>query len=185
MALPLAGLAGAGCGGPARDQDSERRPAWINAQTAKNNLFLRDFLTRPADWYEFYDGWYPAEQDAKTGSAWRWMEHRGIIRLNVHAGGARQPCDMKLELFGWVPLDHVGFRSAQLEFMVNGHVLGRLAPPDSHPFTHTLVVPAHLLERSDWVDLVITTTNAPHPNGDWRELGFATTGFHWTPVGGT
>jgi hypothetical protein len=176
-------LASAGCKG-ARDEDWERRPAWVASQTASNKLYQRDFLTRGGDWYDFYDGWYPPENDPKAASAWRWMERRGIIRLQTKTGGATVARDMNLELFGWVPHEHVGFRSNQLEFSVNGHVLGRFDPPKA-AFNYTIVVPRSLLEQSDWVDFVITATNTARPNGDWRDLGFATTGFHWTPVGGS
>ena len=166
------------------DQDFERRPAWVNAQTAEKKLFVRDFLSRGSDWYEFYDGWYPAESDAKSGGAWRWMEKRGIVRLQTKTQGVTRARAMELRLFGWVPDDQVGFRKIQLEFAVNGHVLERFDPPHG-PFEHPILVPRELLDYSDWVDFVITSTNTARPNGDWRDLGFATTGFHWTPAGGS
>lgn len=167
-----------------RDQDIDRRPAWVNAQTAQKKLFLRDLLSRGGDWFEFYDGWYPAEADPKTGSAWRWMDKRGIIRLQTKTEGVPRARDMELRIYGWVPTENLGFRKIQLEFAVNGHVLERFDPPTG-PFEHAILVPRFLLDRSDWVDFVIASTNTARPNGDWRDLGFATTGFHWTPAGGS
>jgi hypothetical protein len=166
-----------------RDQDSKRRFEWIREQTAANKLYVRDVLTRTG-YYEFYDGWYPPENDPKSNNAWRWMDKRGIVRMRTTIGEDKTPRDMELKIFGWVPQEHVGFRKIILEFSVNGHVLGRFDPPKGS-FEHTIFVPRWLLEHGDWVDFVITASNTARPNGDWRDLGFATTGFHWTPVGGS
>lgn len=164
-----------------RDQDRQRRFDWIHEQTGANKMYVREFLSRSGD-YEFADGWYPVEADVKTGGSWRWMERRGIIRLRTTIGDAKTPSDMEMKLFGWVPWEHVGLRYIQMEFAVNGHVLGRYDPPKGS-FEHTLFVPRWLLENDDWVDFVITVTHTARPNGDWRDLGFGTSGFHWTPVG--
>ncbi len=181
----LLGLVLLTCGcGSRRDEDVDRRTAWLNARTQANHLYLRDFLTRGADWYEFYDGWYATEQDPKIGSAWRWMDKRGVIRLWTKTGPEQIARDMKLQIFGWVPHDLVGLKSTRLEFSVNGHVLERFDPP-STPFDHTIFVPRWLLGPTNWVDFVISAANTGHADGDWRNLGFATTGFHWTPVGGS
>jgi len=178
-AISVALLASALCG-CSRDQDEKRRAAWIHEQTAANNLYLLDFLNRPGE-VEFYDGWYNVEHDPKTGGAWRWMERRGIVRLVTKPQGLKQAQDMELKIFGWVPHEHVGFRTLGMEFSVNGHVLGRFDPPKG-PFEHTIFVPRWLLEHSARVDFVITVANTARPNGDWRDLGFASTGFHWKPV---
>lgn len=170
-----------GCGN--RDEDRQRRFDWIHEQTAENKLYVREFLSRSGN-YEFYDGWYPVEADPKTGGAWRWMEKRGIIRLRTTIGDAKVPTDMEMKLFGWVPHEHVGFRVIQMEFAANGHVLERFDPPKAS-FEHSIIVPKWLLENSDWIDFTITVSNTARPNGDWRDLGFGTSGFHWTPVGGS
>lgn len=167
-----------------RDADFDRRAAWIDARTAANKLFLRDFLSRGADWYEFYDGWYPTEQDPKTGGAWRWMDKRGVIRLWTKTGVEQIARDMNFQVSGWAPQDVVGLKGTYLEFSVNGHILERFDPPKS-TFDHTVFVPKWLLGQGNWVDIVISAANTGHADGDWRDLGFATTGFHWTPVGGT
>jgi hypothetical protein len=165
------------------DPDWDRRSAWIQRQTAENNLFVRDVLTRDGFDYQFHDGWYPAENDRKAGGAWRWMDKRGVVRLRTGLPN-QSPRDMQLTIFGWVPHEHVGFRSLQMEFAVNGHVLGRFDPPP-RSFEHVLRVPRALLQGDDYVDLVISVTNTAKPSGDWRDLGFATTGFHWKPVDGS
>lgn len=181
VALAALGLVGLGCGN--RDQDRQRRFDWVHEQTATNKLYVREFLSRSGD-LEFYDGWYPVESDPKTGGAWRWMERRSITRLHTTVGGATTPRDMELKVFGWVLHEDVGFRKIVMDFSVNGHVLDRFDPPTGS-FEHAIVVPKWLLEQSDWVDFVITVSNTARPKGDWRDLGFATSGFHWTPVGGS
>ena len=92
---------------------------------------------------------------------------------------------MKLTVFGWVPFDDVGFRTIHLEFAVNGHVLDRFEPMSAAPFEHAFVVPQWLLAASSWVDVSITVSNTAKPRGDWRDLGFATTGFLWKPTDAT
>jgi hypothetical protein len=182
VALASLALASTGCGNV--DQDKPRRVAWIHAQTAKDKLYVREFLNSAAfDDYEFYDGWYPAENDPQTGNAWRWMQRRGIVRVRTTTGGAASPVDMDMRVFGWVPQEHVGYRKIVMEFSANGHVLDRFDPPKGS-FEHSIIVPKSLLENSDWVDFTITVSNTARPAGDWRDLGFGTTGFHWTPVGG-
>lgn len=164
-----------------RDQDRQRRFDWIHQQSAANKMYVREFLSHSGD-YEFGDGWYPVEADPKNGNSWRWMERRGIIKLRTTIGEAKTPpSDMEMKLFGWVPWEHVGLRYIQMEFAVNGHVLGRYDPPKGS-FEHVVFVPKWLLENSDEVDFVITVTHTARPPGDWRDLGFGTSGFHWTPV---
>jgi hypothetical protein len=175
------GVLAVGCAKP-HDQDIDRRPVWVHEQTVANNLWVREILTRP-DKNEFYDGWYPVEFDPKTGGAWRWMEKRGIIRLRTRIDGA-PAIDMQMKLFGWVPHEHVGLRVIQMELMANGHVLERFDPPKG-TFEHSVIVPKWLLSQSEYIDFTITVTNTGRPGGDWRDLGFATTGFHWTPAGGS
>ncbi len=172
-----------GCKGGDPDQDRQRRFPWIQEQTKSKKLFGREFLSYSST-YEFYDGWYPVETDPKTGFAWRWMEKRAIIRLRTVPGIAPGAQDMELKLDGWVPQEHIGLRKIILEFAVNGHVLGRFDPPKGS-FQVPVFVPRWLLEHSDWVDFVITVSNTARPNGDWRDLGFATTGFQWTPASGS
>jgi hypothetical protein len=168
-----------------RDEDVQRRADWIAGQTTSNKLWVRDLLSRAgdSDFHDaiFYDGWYPTESDAKTGGAWRWMGKHGVIRLRTKPGGARTASDMHLKLFGWVPHDLMPVHQLRLELAVNGHILGRIDPP-AHAFEHTVAVPRSLLDNSDWVDFSITVTNTIMPSGDWRDLGFATTGFQWTPI---
>ena len=48
-----------------------------------------------------------------------------------------------------------------------------------------IIVPRSLLGDDDWVDLTISVANTARPHGDWRDLGFATTGFQWKPVEGS
>ena len=169
------------------DVDVLRRPAWVGQLTASKNAHLRQFLLG-ATLYEggpqvqFYDGWYDVEDDPETGSAWRWMGQHGIIRLRTKPAGAAEVHDMELRLFGWVSYEHVGMLTQRMQFAVNGHILGYLDPPKAS-FEHVLFVPRFLLERSEWVDFSITVANTARAKGDWRDLGFATTGFHWTPVG--
>lgn len=179
-ALVASLLCGCGRGRGRGDQDAERRPQWIHEQTAANNRYVLDFLNRPGD-IEFYDGWYAVEHDKNTGGAWRWMDRRGIVRLATKVHGLAQARDMELKVFGWVLHEDAGYRKLQMEFAINGHVLERFDPPRGS-FEHVIFVPRWLLEHSAKVDFVITVTHALHPRGDWRELGFATTGFHWTPV---
>lgn len=181
LALAVMVLACFGCG--ARDQDRQRRFDWMQKQTGEHNLHVRHFLSRPGE-HEFGDGWYPVEADIKTGNAWRWMDRRAIIALRTKPGGAREARDMEMKLFGWVPHEHVGLRRLVMEFAINGHVLDRFEPPKTS-FERSIVVPRSLLEQSEWVDFVITVANTARPTGDWRELGFATSGFHWAPVGGS
>jgi len=168
-----------------RDEDVQRRADWIAAHTASNKLWVRDFLTRAgdSDFHDalFYDGWYPTENDPKTGGAWRWMGKHGVIRLRTRTGGAREASDMELKLFGWAPYELMPIHLLRLELAVNGHILGRVDAP-ARAFEHTVIVPKSLLDNSDWVDFTITAANTIMPGGDGRELGFATTGFQWTPV---
>jgi hypothetical protein len=169
--------AGTGCKG-AGDADARERPAWVHDQTVKNHCYLREFLNGTGD-MQFYDGWYAIENDPKTGGAWRWMDRRGIVRMRTPGRDAK---DMKLTVFGWVPFDDVGFRAIHMEFAINGHVLDRFEPVSAAPFEHTFVVPQWLITASDWVDLSITVSNTAKPRGDWRDLGFATTGIVWKPA---
>lgn len=165
---------GTGCKS-AGDADLRERPAWLHEQTVKNHCYLREFLNGTPD-LQFYDGWYPLENDPKTGGAWRWMEKRGIVRMRATGK------EMKLTVYGWVPFDDVGFRAIHMEFAVNGHVLDRYEPTSSASFEHSFVVPRWLLAASKWVDLSITVSNTGKPRGDWRDLGFATTGIVWKPT---
>jgi hypothetical protein len=188
--LALLGLLGSlalgsavlGCEGAPdhRDADLGRRKQWIQEQTVANNFYLLELLNRPGT-FEFTDGWYAVEQDPKTHGAWRWMERRGIVRIMTKPDDAPEARDMDLKIFGWVPYEHAGTLSLSMEFAVNGHVLERFEPP-RETFEHTIRVPKRLLDRSDYVDFVITVANAVRPAGDWRDLGFATTGFRWTPA---
>lgn len=175
----VACAAGPACKGT-EDVDARARPEWVHEQTVRDHCYLREFLNGTAD-MQFYDGWYTIENDPKTCGAWRWMERRGILRLRTPSGTAAGK-DMQVTVFGWVPFDDVGFRTVHLEFAVNGHVLDRFEPTSAAPFEHVFVVPKWLLAASDWVDLSITVTNTAKPRGDWRDLGFATTGIVWKPT---
>lgn len=176
----------AGCGGSgSRDEDTERRTQWIAQQTTNNKFWVRDFLTRAGDSdlhdVVFYDGWFGPEYDAKTNSAWRWMGKHGVLRLRSRTEGVPVARDMVLKVFGWVSHELMPVRQLPLEFAVNGHIILRFEPPAS-AFELPIFVPRWLLEKSEWVDFSITVANIVVPAGDWRELGFATTGFHWAPA---
>jgi hypothetical protein len=166
------------------DVDTDRgiRAKWLLELNEDAGVGLRAVLNGTAE-VDYYDGWYPLEYDPKTNGAWRWMGQRGILQLRTKPGGARQARDMELHVFGWVPMESVGFRTCHLEFSLNGHVLGRFEPTSPKLFEHTLFVPRWLLEKADWVDFVITTANTARPAGEWRDLGFATTGFIWKEAG--
>ncbi len=179
LVIALLAAAVAGCG-ESVDQDRMTRPAWTRAKAVEGQMVLRDVLNGSPD-LVFYDGWHGIENDPKTGGAWRWMGKRGIVRLRTKP--MNQPLqDMELQIHGWVPWEHVGFRSCHMEFAVNGHVLARLEPPN-HSFVQTLRVPRWLLASSEWVDLAITVANTARPPGELRDLGFSTTGFLWKPIG--
>ena len=175
----LALLTFSGCGRES-DVDREIRPAWIGAETEKRQVYLRRFLNG-TDEVDFFDGWYPLEHDPKTGGAWRWMERRSITRLRTKVGGATAATDMRITVHGWTPYGDVGVRTLHMEFAVNGHVLERFEPPNE-AFVHTIFVPKWLLERSERVDFAITVANTARPKGDWRDIGFATTGIVWKPA---
>jgi len=161
------------------DADSDARFEWLGAQTASHKLWVRQALNGN-DAIRFQDGWYNVENDPKSGGAWRWMMGRGTLRLLTKPEGAAAPVDMQLVVFGWVPQENLGFRSQHMTFSANGHVLEEFDPP-KETFEHAVVVPAWLLSGGERIDFVISVTNTTRPNGDWRDLGFATTGFHWKP----
>lgn len=165
---------------PAVDDDRAARASWVQQQTAAHDWYVRDVLNGTSD-VDFYDGWYAPENDPKTGGAWRWMARRGIVRLRARVNGAPTAVDMSLTINGWVPWQDVGLRTTTLQVAVNGHVLETFDPPHE-TFAHSVFVPRFLLEKSDWVDLVITAANTARPRGDWRDLGFCTTGFLWKPA---
>jgi hypothetical protein len=169
-----------GCGGRKRDPDVERRNEWLRVETDAKKLYLQAVLNGTDD-VQFYDGWFNVDHDPTTGGAWRWMERRGIVRLRTKPGGASTVHDMELHVFGWVPYEQLPMRELPIEFAINGHILERFEPPATS-FEHVLIVPRRLLENSDWVDFTITVANTARPAGEWRDLGFATTGFNWKPV---
>ena len=63
-----------------------------------------------------------------------------------------------------------------LDFFVNGVRIDRFDTPKDG-FEHVLTIPRELLGNDEWVDLMIVAANTTRP--DWRDLGFATTGFLW------
>jgi hypothetical protein len=166
--------------GDSRGDQHEARMKWVHAQAAEHDWYVRDVLNGSGD-IDFYDGWYPPENDPKTGGGWRWMDKRGITELRTHVAPNNTVADMTLTIYGWVPWQDVGLRTNTLELAVNGHVLETFDPPHES-FVHTVFVPRSLLEKSDWVDFVITAANTARPRGDWRDLGFCTTGFVWKPA---
>ena len=180
-----------GCEAPRRDpnamfitkEDTPEaviRRAWVDRETASRNWYLRDFLNGKRD-IEFFDGWYDPEFDRDGGGAWRWMERRGVVRLRTRIEGQADFRDMSLTVFGWVPpRAQMGPRGSNMEFAVNGHVLGYFLPPEG-PFEYTLLVPKALLTESEFVDFAITVANTAKASGDWRDLGFCTTGVVWKP----
>lgn len=175
--ITLLGLGIAGCADG--DQDRENRARWLADETAKRKLWVRQALNGSGE-IAFLDGWYSAENDPKAGNAWRWMTGRGVLRLKSKVDGTATPVDMQLVVFGWLSHENIGFRSQHMTFSANGHLLEELDPP-AESFEHTVIVPAALLSGGDYIDFVISVTNTVRPNGDWRDLGFATTGFHWKP----
>jgi len=180
ITLALAVGLGAACKPPSQDREARQR--WVHEQAGEHQWYVREALNGTGD-IDYYDGWYPPENDPKSGGAWRWMAKRGIVQLRTHAGvAAGAPAtDMTITVYGWVPWEDVGVRTNTLEFAVNGHVLETFDPPHES-FVHTIFVPRFLLEKSDWVDFVITAANTAQPRGDWRDLGFCTTGFIWKPA---
>lgn len=160
--------------------DSAVRSKWLHEQASAHHWYVREALNGTPD-IHYYDGWYAPEADPKTGGAWRWMDRRGIVRLRTRVAGHAEATDMTVTLNGWVPWESVGLRTNTLEVSVNGHVLETFDPPHE-TFAHTVFVPRFLLEKSDWVDLVITAANTARPRGDWRDLGFCTTGLIWKPA---
>ena len=156
--------------------DAAARGAWVHEQAGTHHWYVREALNGTPD-IQYYDGWFAPENDPKTGGAWRWMERRGILRLRTHVDG-KAPSDMTLTIYGWVPWEHMDLRTSTLELSINGHVLETFDPPHES-FVHTVFVPRFLLEHADWVDFVITAANTARPRGDWRDLGFCTTGFIW------
>jgi hypothetical protein len=185
-------LAASGCESSRRDPratfvspedtpGAQARRAWAEKETASRSWYLRDFLNGKRD-IEFFDGWYDPEFDRTRGAAWRWMERRGIVRLRTRVEGQADFQDMSLTVFGWVPSPaKLGPRGQSMEFAVNGRVLGYYVPPDGS-FEYTLRVPKELLTESEFVDFAITVANAAPPSGgDWRDLGFCTTGVVWKP----
>lgn len=178
--IALVSAALSGCDGGQTD-DSDLRRRWVHEQAVNYGMPLREALNGSAE-IRYYDGWYNLEHDPKTGGAWRWMDKRGTIRLRTKPFGLHEATDMELHVYGWVPHEDVAFRACHLEFSINGHVLSHFEPPP-RSFEHTIIVPRWLLANSDWVDFVITAANTARPRGDWRDLGFATTGFIWKPVG--
>jgi len=159
--------------------DAAARAAWVHARVGERHWYVREALNGTSD-VRYYDGWYAPESDPSTGGGWRWMSKRGIVRLRARAGTA-EAHDMTITVYGWVPWKDVGLRTTTLEFAVNGHVLETFDPPHE-TFAHTIFVPRFLLEHGDWVDFTITAANTARPRGDWRDLGFCTTGFTWKPA---
>jgi hypothetical protein len=165
------------------DPDRVARAEWIRAVGDDAGVGLRAVLNGTGA-VQYHSGFYPLEYDPESHGAWRWMSRRGIIRLKTHKS-RRQPhaTDMDLEVFGWVPMEPKELRTFHLEFSLNGHVLGRYEPESSKLFSQKFSIPKDLIDNAEWVDLVITVANTVRPANDWRDLGFATTGVIWQPVG--
>jgi hypothetical protein len=192
IVISLLGAASSGCETSRRDPRAKYvsaedtpagqiRRAWVHDETASRNWYLRDFLNGIRD-IEFFDGWYDPEFDQARSAAWRWMERRGIIRLRTRIDGQADFQDMALTVHGWLPSRaRLGPRGRGMEFAVNGRVLAYYAAPEG-AFEYTLRVPKELLTESEFVDFAITVANAAPPSGgDWRDLGFCTTGVVWKP----
>lgn len=173
LALALGGCRGA-------DDEARERSSWIHARVGEHSWYVREALNGTAN-IDYFDGWYTPEHDPTTGGGWRWMDRRSITRLRTRIDGASEPRDMTLTIYGWTPWKDMDLRTSRLEFTVNGHVLETFDPPHES-FVHELFVPKGLLGDAEWVDFVITAANTAQPRGDWRDLGFCTTGFLWTPA---
>lgn len=168
-----------GCGRSHDDGDATR-DRWVHEQVAAHSWFVREALNGTPD-IDYFDGWYPPENDPESGGGWRWIDRRSITRLRTKVAGAPHASDMTITIYGWMPWKDLGLRTSRLELSVNGHVLETFEPP-RESFVHTVFVPKFLLEQSDWVDFVIAAANTAKPRGDWRDLGFCTTGFIWKPA---
>jgi hypothetical protein len=167
------------CGRHGADPDTKLRDQWISHETAAHAVYLRRFLNGTGDTV-YFDGWYPLENDPKTGAAWRWMKERSITRLYTGAPDAR---DMIITIYGWTAAKDLWPRTDYMDFSVNGYLLEHFEPPKGS-FQHSIFVPRFLLEHSSWVDFVIKVANSVIPRGDWREIAFATTGIVWKRADG-
>lgn len=83
--------------------------------------------------------------------AFRWMGQRGHVRL--HAPGHRPRL---LKLVGWVD-EHVIRTKPVLVLYLNGHRLFDMPPIEEHGHWHLeTLVPAELMPKAGWYDLLIT-----------------------------
>lgn len=157
------------------DPDEPARTRWLDERTASRKVFLRRVLKGTPD-IRYSDGWYPLESDPTTGSAWRWQEKKSRTRFRVSSIPPGDP--VRLSVFGWTDFAHLDVRSSHLDFYVNGVRIDRFDPPPAS-FEHVLLIPRRLIGGGEWVDLDILAANTARPSGEWRDLGFATTGFLW------
>jgi hypothetical protein len=172
---PILVALAAGCS-PQLSQ-SEARQAWVAEQSQKRPIdALRLALNGTRD-VDFLDGWYAVEHDVESGRAWRWAGRRAIVRLRL-LGGAAPLGDMELSVHGWLPHEHLGLAARRLTSFVNGHMLDEFEPP-SDRFVRTFIVPEQLLSVGEPIELALVVANTARPQGDGRELGFATSGITW------
>lgn len=170
----------AGCGERV-DPEATARETWLRAMSEDAGAGLRSVLNGNEN-VRFYSGWYTLEADSKSGNAWRWTGRKGILQLRTKPDHYPRAIDMQVEIFGWVPFDDSGLKTFHMEFSVNGHILDRYEPESSKLFSRKVFVPHQLLDHADWVDFVVNVSSTVQPVGDWRHLGFATTGLFWTPA---
>lgn len=170
-------LCAMGCGERAEREDPAK-DKWLAARKAEEHRELAVHLE--GDRYlRFDDGWYPEEHDRDGGGAWRWMGRRGIVRMRLRGPAM----DLKMSVFGWVPYDDMfDARTLHMQFEVNGHVVDTFIPPHG-TFQHDVIIPRALIGDGPEFDVAIDVANVVRPRGDWRELGFATTGIFLAPVG--
>jgi hypothetical protein len=181
---PAALLAVALAAGCSRQQSQrEARHTWVTEQSRKNPLDALRLELSGTPELDFLDGWYPVEHDVESGIAWRWMGRRAIVRLRLLDGAEAvhedcEHCDVELSIHGWIPHEHLGLAARRLTSLVNGHVLDEFEPPNER-FVRTFVVPAQLLAAGESLELALVVANTVRPQGDERQLGFATSGITW------
>lgn len=173
----LLGTSACGTKAERDEHDDHVKRQWLNARSAEEHRELVVHLNGDRS-RRFDDGWYTTEHERDGGGAWRWMGHHAIVRMQVPA----KPADMKLSLYGWVPYgDMQDARTLQMQIAVEGHVLDTFFPPRGN-FKREVLVPRAVLGEGGLVDVGLTVSNTVRPPGDWRDLGFATTGIFLAPA---
>lgn len=161
------------------DPDEANRRVWLEDLTKSRQVVLRQVLNGNGGTW-FYDGWFPIESDPKTGGAWRWQEKKSTTRFRTSTIPPGDP--VRLSVFGWTDYSHLDVRTSHLDFFANGVRVDRFDTPATS-FEHVVTIPRRLIGNDEWFDFSIVAANTAKPAGEWRDLGFATTGFIWRPEG--